>query len=75
MQEATFDLQTVTPLFLAGADQTQAEFLRAPSLRGAMRYWLRALVGTFYGTDDVGLGNVIDAEKKVFGQLTLVLLE
>ena len=48
MQEVTFDVQTVTPLFLAGADQATAE-LRAPSFRGEMRYWLRALVGGLVG--------------------------
>src|SRR5712691_3630676 len=30
MQEVTFEVQTITPLFLAGADQATAE-LRAPS--------------------------------------------
>jgi CRISPR-associated protein Cmr1 len=32
MQDVTFDVQTITPLFLAGADQATAE-LRAPSFR------------------------------------------
>lgn len=66
MQEVTFDLQTITPLFLAGADQTTAE-LRAPSFRGEMRYWLRALVGGLVGTDHKGLEKVIQAETAVFG--------
>ncbi len=62
MQEVTFDLQTITPLFLAGADQAAAE-LRAPSFRGVMRYWLRALVGT----DRKELEEVVSAETGVFG--------
>lgn len=66
MQEAIFTLQTITPLFLAGADQSTAE-LRAPSFRGAMRYWLRSLVGGGYGTDPDGLKKVIAAETAVFG--------
>lgn len=61
MQEVTFDVQTVTPLFLAGADQTTAE-LRIPSFRGVMRYWLRALVGGAKSLDEVA-----DVEDKVFG--------
>lgn len=61
MQEVTFDVQTITPLFLAGADQTTAE-LRAPSFRGVMRYWLRALVGGAESLDEV-----TDIEDKVFG--------
>lgn len=44
-QSLTVTLETVTPLFLGGADPRGAPELRAPSFRGAMRYWLRALVG------------------------------
>lgn len=66
MQEVTFNVETITPLFLAGADQNTAE-LRAPSFRGAMRYWFRALVGGMVGTDPRGLEEVIKAESSVFG--------
>lgn len=45
MQEVIFDVETITPLFLAGADQETAE-LRAPSFRGVMRYWGRAAAGS-----------------------------
>jgi CRISPR-associated protein Cmr1 len=45
MREITLTLETVTPMFLGGADPRGAPELRAPSFRGAMRYWLRALVG------------------------------
>jgi CRISPR-associated protein Cmr1 len=62
MQEVTFTLQTITPLFMAGTDQAAAE-LRAPSFRGLMRYWLRALVGGMAGT----LEEVKKAESTVFG--------
>jgi len=37
-------LEVVTPLFLAGADQTRAE-LRPASIRGALRFWFRAMMG------------------------------
>jgi CRISPR-associated protein Cmr1 len=66
MQEVTFTLQTITPMFLAGADQTKAE-LRAPSFRGPMRYWQRALVGGLVGTGQDGLKQVMQAETDVFG--------
>ncbi len=66
MQVVNFTLRTLTPLFLAGADQTQAE-LRAPTFRGLMRYWLRALVGGLFGTDAAGLTKVMEAETAVFG--------
>ena len=41
----TVTLETVTPVFLGGADPRGALELRAPAFRGVMRYWLRALVG------------------------------
>ena len=66
MQEVTFTLRTLTPLFLAGADQTAAE-LRAPSFRGLMRYWLRALVGGLVGATSQDLEKVKATETAVFG--------
>lgn len=61
MPEVIFTLRTLTPLFLAGADQSTAE-LRAPSLRGLMRYWQRALVGGL-----APLATVREVESAVFG--------
>ncbi|MEO6890507.1 MAG: type III-B CRISPR module RAMP protein Cmr1 [Ktedonobacteraceae bacterium] len=66
MQEVTFTLRVLTPLFLTGADQTTAE-LRAPSFRGLMRYWYRALVGGIVGADGKTLQQVMKAETTVFG--------
>jgi len=37
-----FEVEIVTPLFLGGADPKKAE-LRAPSIKGALRFWWRAL--------------------------------
>ncbi|MBO0792121.1 MAG: type III-B CRISPR module RAMP protein Cmr1 [Ktedonobacteraceae bacterium] len=66
MQEVIFTLRTLTPLFLAGADQTTAE-LRAPSFRGLMRYWQRALVGGLIGTTSHDIETVKTVETAVFG--------
>lgn len=46
MHKAEFEVQTVTPLFIAGADQEDIsnEALRPPSLRGVMRWWYRTLL-------------------------------
>jgi CRISPR-associated protein Cmr1 len=66
MQKVTFTLRVLTPLFLAGADSTTAE-LRAPSFRGLMRYWYRALVGGLSGTTPQSLEKVKQAETAVFG--------
>ena len=48
MRQATIDFQFVTPAFLGGANQ-QAE-LRMPSVRGALRWWSRAME---YPVEDV----------------------
>jgi len=44
MKKLSFMLETITPLFLSGNDQTTVE-LRAASIRGHLRYWYRALLG------------------------------
>jgi CRISPR-associated protein Cmr1 len=66
MKQITFTLRTLTPLFLAGADQTTAE-LRAPTFRGLMRYWYRALIGGMVGANERSLSQVMEAETAVFG--------
>lgn len=42
MHRVTFDLETITPMFMYGADGTTPE-LRAPSFKGMLRFWWRAL--------------------------------
>lgn len=54
------ELEVVTPLFLGGADQSEAE-IRGASIRGAMRFWFRALAAQ---TDPASLR---DLESDVFG--------
>jgi CRISPR-associated protein Cmr1 len=44
MIRLSYDLEIITPCFCAGADPTQAE-IRAPSIRGQLRWWFRALGG------------------------------
>lgn len=63
MQKLTVTLETVTPLFLAGADGRTPE-LRPASFRGALRFWLRALLGAHVGDD---LKTLYEEESKVFG--------
>ncbi len=67
MKELRLRLQTVTPLFLAGADPRGAPELRPPAFRGALRYWLRAALGGAFGDDGAGLKSVRAAEAAVFG--------
>jgi hypothetical protein len=68
----TLHMQVTTPLFNGGADPGgEAGFkaddeagVRPSSLRGAMRFWFRALVGIITGPD---LSLLADLERKVFG--------
>jgi CRISPR-associated protein Cmr1 len=63
VQSLTFRLQVVTPLFLSGADQQVVE-LRPPSIRGALRFWFRAMMGGVVGGD---WQKVKQLEDGVFG--------
>ena len=42
--KATFDCEVITPMFLGGADSNVPE-IRVPGIRGALRFWLRAILG------------------------------
>ncbi len=57
-------LETVTPLFLGGSNPRGEPELRAPSFRGAMRFWLRALLGGVIGDDPK---RIFERESQVFG--------
>lgn len=61
--EATF--RVVTPLFMAGSDQNQAEF-RIPSLLGALRFWYRATAPKNMQKDIAALRR---AETALFGSI------
>lgn len=45
MNASTIRFEILTPCFCAGADQAKAE-IRAPSIRGQLRWWFRVLGGT-----------------------------
>jgi CRISPR-associated protein Cmr1 len=61
--KAEFDCEVLTPMFLSGVDQRSCE-LRAPSLRGAMRFWYRAMLGG----RGLPLAEVKRKEAEVFGE-------
>jgi len=44
MDSVEFDIEIVTPMFLGGANTTDAE-LRVPSIKGMLRFWWRATCG------------------------------
>ncbi|MFM9947498.1 MAG: type III-B CRISPR module RAMP protein Cmr1 [Saprospiraceae bacterium] len=56
----TFTCETITPMFLAGADGVTPE-LRAPSIKGALRFWWRALNG------HLSLDDLRKKEGELFG--------
>ncbi|GAB3105807.1 type III-B CRISPR module RAMP protein Cmr1 [Streptomyces calidiresistens] len=59
----TLRLTVATPLFSYGANQLESG-VRVPSLRGAMRFWFRALAGSVVGND---LRLLAELESAVFG--------
>ena len=67
--EATFRI--VTPMFLGGADQESDTGIRPPSVKGALRFWWRALNwGRFRAeteTDEAALGDLHKEEARLFG--------
>lgn len=62
MAQLEFTLRVVSPMFLNGADTRQPE-MRAASVRGQLRYWLRAILGA--QTDD--FNQIWERENAVFG--------
>lgn len=59
---ATFEV--VTPLFLGGADPASTVELRPPSIKGALRFWWRALAWSRHNGD---LAAIQKDEQKIFG--------
>ena len=60
MEEIVFKCQTITPMFLSGADGRTPE-LRAPSIKGAMRFWWRAMQG------ETNQSELLKKEGELFG--------
>lgn len=60
MKRITFHCNTITPLFMAGADGHNTE-LRVPSIKGALRFWWRAMNG------NLPLVDLKKREKEIFG--------
>ncbi len=60
MERKEFEIEVITPMFLGGADKNSAE-LRAASMKGAMRFWWRAING------HLPLQKLKDDEARIFG--------
>ncbi|QKG83296.1 type III-B CRISPR module RAMP protein Cmr1 [Kroppenstedtia pulmonis] len=55
-ESLTVLFQTVTPMFLAGANQDQAE-MRIPSFKGALRFWYRAVDPEYINNEPILFGS------------------
>ena len=60
METIKFECEVITPMFLGGADGKGAE-LRAPSIKGALRFWWRAMNG------HLPLKELHEREAEIFG--------
>lgn len=60
IEKISFEIETITPMFLAGADGKTAE-LRPASLKGLLRYWWRAL------QSEPNLDKLREKEARIFG--------
>lgn len=60
MYSVSFELETITPLFMAGADGKTPE-LRPPSFKGMMRFWWRAMRA------ENNIKTLAKDEAKIFG--------
>jgi len=71
MQKLTATYRIITPMFISGADQNEAE-LRVPSIKGALRFWWRALkwsscLENANGEEQTALDNLYEQESACWG--------
>lgn len=66
INDLVIKLETLTPLFLGGADQEKAAELRVPSIKGQLRFWYRATDPDYrryearlFGSTDAGQSGVM----------------
>jgi CRISPR type III-B/RAMP module RAMP protein Cmr1 len=71
MIASPYTFECITPCFCAGADQTKAE-IRPSSIRGALRWWFRALGGSkdletevFGGADPIAASSILIRVSKI----------
>jgi len=67
MDRLTVTLKTVTPMFLGGAEPDKIAELRAPSIKGALRFWYRAIDPEYNKPFDLSDPKSPTWEEKIFG--------
>jgi len=60
IEKVNYEFEVVTPMFLGGADQNEAE-LRVPSIKGMLRFWWRAI------SDKSTISDLKEEEGELFG--------
>ena len=65
MNTATYTFDIITPMFISGADPSQSAELRAPSIRGQLRWWFRVLGGF----ESLAPKPVSEQESAIFGSI------
>lgn len=60
MEQRKLEVEVITPLFLGGSDPKKAE-LRVPSIKGALRFWWRAI------NPHLSLKDLSQQESELFG--------
>lgn len=76
METITFNCRFITPAFLGGADPRGTPELRAPSIKGALRFWWRAMNGHLVQADNNGRPNhqhLLENDELLFGGIQQVM--
>ena len=60
LKKICFEIETITPMFLSGADQSKAE-LRVASIKDFLRFWWRALQA------ESDINELRERESQIFG--------
>ena len=61
-EKLNFQCEVITPMFISGANPNEVE-LRAPSIKGALRFWWRALYGNRFSS----MEKMRKEESEIFG--------
>lgn len=76
METITFNCRFITPAFLGGADPKGTPELRPPSIKGALRFWWRAMSGYLVQAGENGnptFQNLLKNDELLFGGISQTL--
>ncbi|MCF8245167.1 MAG: type III-B CRISPR module RAMP protein Cmr1 [Saprospiraceae bacterium] len=76
METIIFNCRFITPAFLGGADPKGTPELRPPSIKGALRFWWRAMNGHFVENGENGkptFRKLLENDETLFGGINQVM--